>query len=973
VRLAGLLAGVCLVLGATSATAAPPLDITGPGSRGISRARALAPLLHRAPAVDAAETAGQAIGLRKTVVILLQFPDLSADTLGHPPEAYDSLLFSLGTRPNGSLRDYYRDASGGKLDIDGTVTRWYTAPHPYSYYVADSSGFGRWPNNAQTMALDAVLLADPDVDWSQFDGDGDGTVDGIFVVHAGPGGEETGSLQQIWSHKWNLVGVVTLDNTLIFPYTSEPEAWGLNSAYYQAGDLISMGVFCHEFGHVLGLPDLYDVDDAASSGLGEWDLMAYGLYTHSPTQAPGTTPAHMSAWCKAQLGWVEPTWVTQDSSGVTIPPVETSGRVFRLWRNGEESAEYFLVENRQPIGFDSTLVHSSMEAGLGPAHGLMIYHVDESRPNNSDPAHKLIDVVEAGGPEQGGLPGNQNLDLPNNAIGTEQVCGAPSSAQGNRGDRYDPWPGPLGSTTFSANSCPNSETACFHVPSQIAIRNLTETGGDILADFFVEASDVRRLPIIVDDAPATGTTNNGNGIAEPGETVHLSFPLANTASVATLPLRASLAAEGAFMTLDPDSVNYGSIPAGSSSSGSSVTATILPTPDPRGVSVALGIHAAPGLVDSDSVQVLVGVKTGICDSFESTIRRWISVPLGCDGVNEWHREAGVNHTPGGTWAWRLGKPGTIDSYAPTEDARLVSQPIRLTGSSDTLRFWQRYSSEQGVDGLTVEISTDGAETWATIFPVGGYSNGDRWTGTQATFAPALFPLDGWSGLVQIAFRFRSVPPKDGLGWWIDDVEVDGTDDCGTTAIAINRFDAIPLADRPGVKLDWNLSEGVGSAIVIERAAYAKERKPLASLAWDSRDGSYEDDDVVPGITYDYWLTASRDGEPSSTAGPVRAAVPAGVDGAVPRIFAIGRIQPNPFVRAASFPVSLDRDGPFVVRVYRADGSLVRTLADLSGRVGTMPFTWDGTDDRGNPVGTGVYFVQLRSGHRVRTQKAVLLR
>ena len=91
------------------------------------------------------------------------------------------------------------------------------------------------------------------------------------------------------------------------------------------------------------------------------------------------------------------------------------------------------------------------------------------------------------------------------------------------------------------------------------------------------------------------------------------------------------------------------------------------------------------------------------------------------------------------------------------------------------------------------------------------------------------------------------------------------------------------------------------------------------------------------------------------------------------MFSIGRVQPNPFTRAASFPVSLDRDGRFVVRVYRADGSLVRTLADLSGRVGTLPFAWDGTDDRGNPVGTGVYFIELRSGHRVRTQKAVLLR
>ncbi|HZV90634.1 MAG TPA: FlgD immunoglobulin-like domain containing protein, partial [Candidatus Nitrosocosmicus sp.] len=427
-------------------------------------------------------------------------------------------------------------------------------------------------------------------------------------------------------------------------------------------------------------------------------------------------------------------------------------------------------------------------------------------------------------------------------------------------------------------------------------------------------------------------------------------------------------------TVDTDTITYGSIAASSTSLGSSITATILPTPDPRGVSVSHGVHAAAGLVDSDSVQVLVGAKTGICDSFEGTIRRWISVPLGCDGVDEWHREPGINHTPGGTWAWRLGKPGTIDSYAPAQDARLVSQPVWLAGPADTLRFWQRYSTEPGVDGLNVEVSVDGAETWTTIFPVGGYPNGFRWTGMQATFAEAVFPLDGLSGPVQFAFHFRSVPPNEGLGWWIDDVQVTGTDDCAATAIAINAFNATSLMDRPGVRLEWNLSEDTGSTVQIERASAEEGRKTLAILPWVSRTGAYVDDQVVAGVDYDYWLTVARDGEPSSTAGPVSAAVTAGVGpGGAPRVFAIGRVQPNPFTRAASFPVSLDQDGRFMVRVYRADGSLVRTLADLSGRAGTSPFTWDGTDDRGNPVGTGVYFIQLRSGHRVRTQKAVLLR
>ena len=102
-------------------------------------------------------------------------------------------------------------------------------------------------------------------------------------------------------------------------------------------------------------------------------------------------------------------------------------------------------------------------------------------------------------------------------------------------------------------------------------------------------------------------------------------------------------------------------------------------------------------------------------------------------------------------------------------------------------------------------------------------------------------------------------------------------------------------------------------------------------------------------------------------------VPAGVDGAPPRALTLSAIVPNPFSGTARFSVSLDRDGPYMLRVYRSDGSLVRTLADSPGRTQDYPFAWDGTDDRGRPVGTGIYFVQLRSGTRVRTQKAVLLR
>ena len=108
--------------------------------------------------------------------------------------------------------------------------------------------------------------------------------------------------------------------------------------------------------------------------------------------------------------------------------------------------------------------------------------------------------------------------------------------------------------------------------------------------------------------------------------------------------------------------------------------------------------------------------------------------------------------------------------------------------------------------------------------------------------------------------------------------------------------------------------------------------------------------------------------PDAEAGPITVRV-----GEAPRALALSSVQPNPFRAQAALTVSLDRNGPFVVRVFTADGRLVRTLARGAGRPSDLRLTWDGTDGRGRPAGAGIYFFELRSGDRSRVQKAVLLR
>jgi len=158
-----------------------------------------------------------------------------------------------------------------------------------AYYGANGASIDDLNGPIQFMAREAVEKLDAaGFDFSQFDLNNDKIVDHLMVIHAGAGEEESASVNDIWSHCSGLPdGFVSADSVKVLGYTTEPETG-------------KVGVFAHEFGHDLGLPDLYDTNDG-SPGAGGWSLMASGAWNGS---IPGTSPAHLSAWEKALLGWV---------------------------------------------------------------------------------------------------------------------------------------------------------------------------------------------------------------------------------------------------------------------------------------------------------------------------------------------------------------------------------------------------------------------------------------------------------------------------------------------------------------------------------------------------------------------------------------------------------------------------------------------------------------------------------------------
>lgn len=393
-----------------------------------------------------------AVDTVRVIVILVDFSDqpYNSGVAAGTPADFDSLLFSENRiNPTGSMTEFYLENSYGTFFIEGDIYGWYRMPQTYAYYVDGQKGFGSYPQNAQGLTVDAVLAADGDVDFSLYDSHGpygspDGFVDGLFVVHSGPGYEETGNVNDIHSHQWSLGShMVYLDGVYVDTYSSEPEE------RIGTMSITDIGVFAHEYGHVLGLPDLYDwdYDPPTSAGLGNWSLMAGGSWN-----AQGRVPAQMDAWCKTYVGFVSPINVTGNMVDVEFPQVESEPVVYRLWANGDLGQQYFLVENRQHIGFDSYL----------PGSGLLIFHVDDTRWGNIDVNHYHVALEQADGEFQ--------LEW-----------------QNNDGDAGDPYPGATNVRSFDDLSIPDSRSYYGGI-TQVSVWNISNPGSLMTANLDIEWS-----------------------------------------------------------------------------------------------------------------------------------------------------------------------------------------------------------------------------------------------------------------------------------------------------------------------------------------------------------------------------------------------------------------------------------------------------------------------------------------------------
>ena len=287
-------------------------------------------------------------GDRKLICILIGFTDKAFTKT----QADFNSLFNGAT---GSVKHYYLENSYNQFNLTVDVAGPYTASQNMAYYGAnDASGYDIRPGE---LVLEAINLADPDVNYAEYDNDNDGWVDGIHIIYAGYGEEAGGEVNTIWAHAFHLDAVVTKDGVKLQKYSCSPE---LRGSY--GTNITNIGVICHEFGHVLGAPDYYDTNYSTGGqyeGTGNWDMMAGGSWNND-----GATPAHHNGFTKTKVyNWAPVVTLNQPVTVTLQQATYNSNSFYQI--NTTTANEYFFIENRQQQGFDAYI----------PGHGMIIYHV----------------------------------------------------------------------------------------------------------------------------------------------------------------------------------------------------------------------------------------------------------------------------------------------------------------------------------------------------------------------------------------------------------------------------------------------------------------------------------------------------------------------------------------------------------------------------------------------------------------------
>lgn len=382
-------------------------------------------------------TAFPCSGEPHSLVLLVGYSDVGF-SMGDAHDYYDRMLNAKNFRDNGatgSVIKYFKESSDELFrpvfDVYGPVQ----LDHPRYYYGEnDERGNDKQP---ELMLVDACrkLAEAGEIDFSQYDTNGDGFVDNIFIIYAGKGEASSGIAETVWPHSFELTkaGIDLQYNGVTI------SKYGCSNELRNDNVPDGIGTFVHEFSHVLGLPDLYNtVNSMDDETPGPWSVMDRGPYNNN-----SCTPPAYSCFERYSLGWCEPDTLAA-TGDYTLQDINASNHCY-LVPNPKNGREFLMFENRQQQGWDKYI----------PGHGMLVWHIEfaqqvwNSNTPNNNPGHKRVDIVEA-----------------DNKYGGYSYEG-------------DPWPGSKKKTEFSRTTRPALLTWSGKDFDISALTDIAETDGVI--------------------------------------------------------------------------------------------------------------------------------------------------------------------------------------------------------------------------------------------------------------------------------------------------------------------------------------------------------------------------------------------------------------------------------------------------------------------------------------------------------------
>jgi len=344
------------------------------------------------------DVSGGMTGSKKGLVILVNFSDKSFAS-SHTQTVLNNQFNQEGYSDGGhlgSVHDFFYDQSYGQFNLTFDVVGPVTVSNTMSYYGGnDSSGNDKYPAK---MVIEALKLVDSQVNFADYDWDGDGEVDQVYVIYAGYGEAYGAASSTIWPHEWQLSsaayysdgsGAQTMDGVKIDTYACSCELSGTSGS-----TLNGIGTACHEFSHCLGYPDFYDTSYAGGFGMNAWDLMDAGSY-NGPS-GYGEVPCGYTSYERWMAGWLTPTELKDAATINGMKPLFESPKAYIIY-NDKNSDEYILLENRQ-----NTKWFKYVDTYTTP-HGLLAIHVDYNATNwtnntpNKDSSHQRMSIIPASG------------------------------------------------------------------------------------------------------------------------------------------------------------------------------------------------------------------------------------------------------------------------------------------------------------------------------------------------------------------------------------------------------------------------------------------------------------------------------------------------------------------------------------------------------------------------------------------------